>query len=123
MPVSYPVKIIDSTSAVYFIDGPGSVLTAENITSVVKATGNDVPAYYPTLFASMLEKSDGCAMFCKMGGKRPTADTTETLKNRSRTCIPPLKNSSKQAIEDVSTDKIGAKSWRGTWWISLVAVP
>lgn len=50
----------------------GSVLTAENISAVVAATKNEVPAYYPTLFAAMLEKSDGCAQFCKMsaGGKR-----------------------------------------------------
>lgn len=49
----------------------GSALTAENLTEVVKATGNDVPAYYPTLFATYLEKSEGCAVFCKMsaGGK------------------------------------------------------
>lgn len=44
----------------------GSVLTAENISAVVAATKNEVPAYYPTLFAAMLEKSEGCAMFCKM---------------------------------------------------------
>ena len=50
-------------------------MTAENISAVVKATGNEVPAYYPTLFASMLEKSGGCAQFCKMsaGGKRKTS--------------------------------------------------
>ena len=48
------------------------MLTAENISAVVAATKNEVPAYYPTLFAAMLEKSDGCALFCKMsaGGKR-----------------------------------------------------
>lgn len=56
-------------STFFFLSG--SVLTAENISAVVKATGNEVPAYYPTLFASMLEKSGGCAQFCKMsaGGK------------------------------------------------------
>lgn len=46
----------------------GSALTAENLTAVVKATGNDVPAYYPTLFAAYLEKSEGCEKFCKLGG-------------------------------------------------------
>lgn len=58
-------------SCVFSFDS-GSVLSAENITSVVTATKNEVPAYYPTLFAAMLEKSDGCAQFCKMsaGGKQ-----------------------------------------------------
>lgn len=44
----------------------GSALTAENLSDVVKATGNEIPSYYPTLFAAFLEKSGGCAEFCKM---------------------------------------------------------
>lgn len=59
-----------SFSGVFFFNNifSGSALTAENLTAVVKATGNDVPAYYPTLFAAYLEKSGGCDKFCKLGG-------------------------------------------------------
>eukprot|EP00903_Cladosiphon_okamuranus_P014787 g13699.t1 len=52
--------------AALLLEDAGSVLTAENISAVVAATKNEVPAYYPTLFAAMLEKSDGCAQFCQM---------------------------------------------------------
>ncbi|CAM9837839.1 unnamed protein product [Chrysoparadoxa australica] len=41
-------------------------ITADNLNSVLKASGNTIPAYWTTLFASMLEKSEGCAKF--LGG-------------------------------------------------------
>lgn len=49
----------------------GSELSAENLIAVASATKNELPGYYPTLFAAMLEKSGGCGQFCKMsaGGK------------------------------------------------------
>lgn len=56
---------------VYLFSVPGSELTAENLSAVASATKNELPGYYPTLFAAMLEKSGGCEQFCKMsaGGK------------------------------------------------------
>ncbi|CAN0391593.1 unnamed protein product, partial [Ectocarpus sp. 13 AM-2016] len=36
--------------AALLLEDAGSVLTAENISAVVAATKNEVPAYYPTLF-------------------------------------------------------------------------
>lgn len=41
----------------------GADISAENIDAVVQASGNAVPAYYPTLFASFIEKAGGVSKF------------------------------------------------------------
>jgi len=38
-------------------------ITAENLSSVINASGNTVPAYYPTLYAAFIEKSHGVEKF------------------------------------------------------------
>ncbi len=44
--------------------------TSDNLNAVITASGNTVPAYYPTLFASFVEKAGGVD---KIYGKGPVA--------------------------------------------------
>ncbi|CAM9561799.1 unnamed protein product [Ascophyllum nodosum] len=75
LPAVQKNDMVISLAALLLEDG-GSSLTAENLTDVVKATGNEVPSYYPTLFASFLEKSEeGCACGSEeSGGGRRRGD-------------------------------------------------
>ena len=49
-------------------------ITVENLTAVMEASGNKVPAYYAPLFASMIEKAGGVEKFLagpSAGGAAP----------------------------------------------------
>ncbi|CAN0206478.1 unnamed protein product, partial [Hapterophycus canaliculatus] len=45
--------------AALLLEDAGSELSAENLSAVAAATKNELPGYYPALFAAMLEKSGG----------------------------------------------------------------
>jgi ribosomal protein L12E/L44/L45/RPP1/RPP2 len=47
----------------------GSDASADNLTAIITASGNKVPAYYAPLYASSIEKAGGVdKMFTKIGG-------------------------------------------------------
>jgi len=68
MPFSFQVsgsekdQLVVSLAALLLNDS-GADLSAENIQAVVTASGNNVPAYYPTLYATFIEKAGGVEKF------------------------------------------------------------
>lgn len=80
-PLTQPLSLKESNPslvaslAALVLSDSGSEITAENITSVVEASGNKVPAYYAPLFASMIEKAGGVEKFLagpSAGGAAPS---------------------------------------------------
>lgn len=80
-PLIQPLSLKDSNPslvaslAALVLSDSGSEITAENITSVIEASGNKVPAYYAPLFASMIEKAGGVEKFLagpSAGGAAPS---------------------------------------------------
>ena len=55
-------QFVAALSALVVADS-GADITAENINSVVNASGNKIPAYYSTLFATYIEKAGGVDKF------------------------------------------------------------
>ena len=55
-------QLVASLSALLLADA-GVDITAENITAVVDASGNKIPAYYSSLFATYIEKAGGVEKF------------------------------------------------------------
>uniref|UniRef100_A0A7S3HK71 60S acidic ribosomal protein P1 n=1 Tax=Spumella elongata TaxID=89044 RepID=A0A7S3HK71_9STRA len=68
MTLSYQVtgadkdQLVTSLAAIVLSDS-GADITAESLNAVIAASGNQVPAYYATLFASFIEKSGGLDKF------------------------------------------------------------
>jgi ribosomal protein L12E/L44/L45/RPP1/RPP2 len=49
--------------------GSGADASADNLTAIITASGNKVPAYYAPLYAASIEKAGGVdKMFTKIGG-------------------------------------------------------
>merc|ERR1719188_1045234 len=46
----------------------GAEISAENISKVIKASGNTVEAYWPALFSKMLAGADVGSLLCSAGG-------------------------------------------------------
>jgi hypothetical protein len=68
MPLSFQVEGADkdqlvTSLAVLLLSDSGVEATAENISAVVNASGNSVPAYYSTLYASFLTKAGDISKF------------------------------------------------------------
>jgi ribosomal protein L12E/L44/L45/RPP1/RPP2 len=55
-------QLVTSLAAIILSDS-GAEITADSINAVVSASGNNVPAYYPTLYASFIEKAGGVDKF------------------------------------------------------------
>jgi large subunit ribosomal protein LP1 len=55
-------QLVTSLAAIILSDS-GADITADSINTVLSASGNTVPAYYPTLFASYIEKCGGLEKF------------------------------------------------------------
>jgi len=67
--------MVTGLAALVCHDGAQEV-TAENLTAIIKASGNDVPAYYPTLYSGYIEKAGGVQEFFtkpSAGGAAPAA--------------------------------------------------
>ena len=68
MPLSFDVsgadkdQLVVSLAAILLNDSKVDV-SAENINTVVSSSGNSVPAYYPTLFSTYIEKAGGVEKF------------------------------------------------------------
>lgn len=68
MPLSFEVtgadkdQLVTSLAAILLADSNAEV-TAENINTVLSSSGNTVPAYYPTLFSTYIEKAGGVEKF------------------------------------------------------------
>ena len=68
MTLSYQVtgadkdQLVTSLAAIILSDC-GADISADAINSVLSASGNTVPAYYPTLYASYIEKAGGLEKF------------------------------------------------------------
>ena len=68
MPLSFEVtgadkdQLVVSLAALLLNDAKVEV-SAENINTVVSSSGNTVPAYYPTLFSTYIEKAGGVEKF------------------------------------------------------------
>ncbi len=68
MPFSFQVtgsekdQLVVSLAALLLHDS-GADVSADNLQAVVNASGNTVPAYYPTLYASFIEKAGGVNKF------------------------------------------------------------
>jgi large subunit ribosomal protein LP1 len=54
--------MVTGLAALVCHDGAQEV-SAENLTAIIKASGNEVPSYYPTLYASYIEKAGGVQEF------------------------------------------------------------
>ena len=73
MPLSLEVSgadkqaLVTSLAAVLLADVKAEV-TSENISAVVSASGNTVAAYYPDLFANVIEKAGGVDKFFQSPG-------------------------------------------------------
>jgi large subunit ribosomal protein LP1 len=68
-------QLVVSFAALLLHDS-GVEISADNISNVVKASGNSVAAYYPTLFATYIEKAGGVDKFLvgpSAGGAAPAA--------------------------------------------------
>lgn len=68
MPLSFQVSGADkdqlvTSLATLLLHDSGLEKSAENIGKVVQESGNEVPAYYPTLFAAYIEKAGGIDKF------------------------------------------------------------
>jgi large subunit ribosomal protein LP1 len=55
-------QLVTSLAAILLSDS-GAEITADSINAVLSASGNSVPAYYPTLFATYIEKAGGVEKF------------------------------------------------------------
>eukprot|EP00428_Durinskia_dybowskii_P067615 CAMPEP_0170375758 /NCGR_PEP_ID=MMETSP0117_2-20130122/11327_1 /TAXON_ID=400756 /ORGANISM="Durinskia baltica, Strain CSIRO CS-38" /LENGTH=124 /DNA_ID=CAMNT_0010630845 /DNA_START=63 /DNA_END=437 /DNA_ORIENTATION=- len=55
-------QLVTSLAAIILADS-GADITADSINSVLSASGNTVPAYFPTLYASFIEKCGGLDKF------------------------------------------------------------
>jgi large subunit ribosomal protein LP1 len=64
LPTSGPAQaqMVTGLAALVCHDGAQEV-SAENLTAIIKASGNEVPSYYPTLYASYIEKAGGVQEF------------------------------------------------------------
>eukprot|EP01038_Epipyxis_sp_PR26KG_P012382 gene12382-16609_t len=68
MPLSFEVtgaqkdQLVVSLAAILLSDS-GVDITAENIDSIVNATGNKIPSYYSALYATFIEKAGGVDKF------------------------------------------------------------
>ncbi len=68
MPLSFEVtgadkdQLVVSLAAILLHDSKVEV-SADNINSVLSSSGNSVPAYYPTLFSTYIEKAGGVEKF------------------------------------------------------------
>lgn len=51
-------QYVASLAALILADS-GSDITSENITAVINASGNKVPGYYTTFYATYIEKAGG----------------------------------------------------------------
>ena len=73
MPLSLEVTgsdkeaLVTSLAAILLADVSAEV-TAENISSVVSASGNKVAAYYPDIFVNVIEKAGGVDKFFQKPG-------------------------------------------------------
>ena len=73
MPLSLEVSggdkeaLVTSLAAILLADVSAEV-TAENISSVVSASGNKVAAYYPDIFVNVIEKAGGVDKFFQKPG-------------------------------------------------------
>ena len=73
MPLSLEVSgadkeaLVTSLAAILLHDVKAEV-TSDNISSVVSASGNKVAAYYPDMFASVIEKAGGVDKFFQSPG-------------------------------------------------------
>jgi large subunit ribosomal protein LP1 len=73
MPLSLEVvgsdkeALVTSLAAILLADVSAEV-TAENISSVVSASGNKVAAYYPDIFVNVIEKAGGVDKFFQKPG-------------------------------------------------------
>jgi hypothetical protein len=56
-------QLVISLAAILLSDSKADI-TAESLTAVVAASGNSVPSYYSTLYATYIEKSGGIDKFC-----------------------------------------------------------
>merc|ERR1719252_362528 len=54
--------------AALMLHDDGAEITAENLSKVIKASGNSVEAYWPALFAKMLGGADVSSMMTSAGG-------------------------------------------------------
>jgi ribosomal protein L12E/L44/L45/RPP1/RPP2 len=80
MPFSFEVsgaekdQLVVSLAALLLHDC-GAEMSADNLSSVVNASGNSVAAYFPTLFATYIEKAGGVDKFLvgpSAGGAAPS---------------------------------------------------
>ena len=68
MPLSFQVTgtekdtLVVSLAAILLSDSSLEI-TSENIDTVVNASGNAIPSYYSTLYASFIEKAGGVEKF------------------------------------------------------------
>ncbi|RYG67183.1 hypothetical protein EON64_08020 [archaeon] len=68
MPLSFQVtgpekdQLVVSLAALLLSD-VGAEISADSLSSVLSASNNTVPAYYPTLFAGFIEKAGGVDKF------------------------------------------------------------
>ena len=73
MPLSLEVvgadkeALVTSLAAILLADVSAEV-TAENISSVVSASGNKIAAYYPDIFVNVIEKAGGVDKFFQKPG-------------------------------------------------------
>lgn len=59
-------QLVASLAAIVCHDA-GVEVSADNISSVVNASGNTIPAYYAPLFATYIEKAGGVSKFFGSG--------------------------------------------------------
>jgi hypothetical protein len=55
-------QLVVSLAALILADC-GSEITSESLDAIVSSSGNKIPAYYSTLFASFIGKAGGCDKF------------------------------------------------------------
>ena len=60
-------QLVTSLAALLLTENKAEI-TAESIEAVLSSSGNKVPSYYPTLFASFVNKAGGCDKFCMAPG-------------------------------------------------------
>eukprot|EP01040_Poterioochromonas_malhamensis_P002012 gene2012-2148_t len=68
-------QLVVSLAALLLHDS-GVDISSDNLSAVVNSSGNSVPAYYPTLFATYIEKAGGVDKFLvgpSAGGAAPAA--------------------------------------------------
>jgi len=68
MPLSFTCEGVEKeqlviSMAALLLSDCGTELSAENLSSVITASNNSVPTYYPALFAGFFEKSGGVKSF------------------------------------------------------------